>query len=133
MSPVEARAFERCDKWFASTDELRTFVFERGVRSAPKKYFDEARSIRIDIDRRSGKILPAAEFDSDRRPVIVYPAAFPPILCRMALAYYLVVDGDAQPAAEAARAAGKCVLSGKPREICLKDYARDLERLIGPP
>jgi tetratricopeptide (TPR) repeat protein len=134
MSPVEARAFERCDKWFASTDELRTFVFERAVRTAPKKYFDEARSIRIDIDRRSGKILPAAEFDSDRRPVIVYPAAFPPILCRMALAFYLVnVDGDWQPAAEAAmaeaaRAAGKCVLSGKPQEICLKDYARDLER-----
>jgi hypothetical protein len=134
MSPVEARAFERCDKWFASTDELRTFVFERAVRTAPKKYFDEARSIRIDIDRRSGKIVPAAEFDSDRRPVIVYPAAFPPILCRMALAFYLVnMDGDWQPAAEAAmaeaaRAAGKCVLSGKPREICLKDYARDLER-----
>jgi tetratricopeptide (TPR) repeat protein len=134
MSPVEARAFERCDKWFASTDELRTFVFERGVRTAPKKYFDEARSIRIDIDRRSGKILPAAEFDSARRPVIVYPAALPPILCRMVLAFYLVnMDGDWQPAAEAAmeeaaRAAGKCVLSGKPQEICLKDYARDLER-----
>jgi tetratricopeptide (TPR) repeat protein len=134
MSPVEARAFERCDKWFASTDELRTFVFERAVRTAPKKYFDEARSIRIDIDRRSGKIIPVAEFDSDRRPIIVFPAAFPPILCKMALAFYLVnMDGDWQPAAEAAmaeaaRAASKCVLSDKPQEICLKDYARDLER-----
>jgi hypothetical protein len=134
MSPVEARAFERCDKWFASTDELRTFVFERAVRTAPKKYFDEARSIRIDIDidGRSGKIFPVATFDSDRRPVLVYPAAFPPMLCRMALAFYLA-NMDGQPAAgaaitEAARAAGKCVLSGKPREICLQDYARDLER-----
>jgi tetratricopeptide (TPR) repeat protein len=129
MSPVEAHAFERCDKWFASTDELRNFVFERAVRTAPKKYFDEARTIRIDIDRRSGKIFPAAEFDSDRRPVIVYPAAFPPILCRMALAYYVAVeDNEWQPGAEAAKAASKCVLSGKPREICLKDHARDLER-----
>jgi hypothetical protein len=132
MPPVEARAFERCDKWFASTDELRTFVFERAVRTAPKKYFDEARSIRIDIDLRPGKIFPVATFDSDRRPVIDYPAAFPPILCRMALAFYLA-NMDGQPAAEAAmaegaRAAGKCVLSGKPRDICLQDYARDLER-----
>jgi tetratricopeptide (TPR) repeat protein len=134
MSPVEARAFERCDKWFASTEELRTFVFERAVRTAPKKYFDEARSIRIDIDRSSGRIFPAAEFDSDRRPIIVYPTAFPPMLCRMALAFYLLnMDDDDQPAveaamAEAARAAGECVLSGKPREICLQDFARNLER-----
>ena len=118
MSPVEAQAFARCDRLFASIEELRTFVFEAGVRQAPKKYFDQARSIRIDIGRRSGKILPVAEFDSDRQPVIVYPAAFPPLLCRMALTTYLVLDNvDEQPAAEAASAAGKCVLSDKPREI----------------
>jgi hypothetical protein len=128
ISPVEAHAFERCDKLFASADELRTFVFEEGVRYAPKKYFDKARSIRIDIDQRTGHIIPFAKFDSDRQPVIVYPAAFPSILCRMVLATFLVLDGDTQPAAEAASTAGRCVLSGKPREICLKDQARDLER-----
>jgi tetratricopeptide (TPR) repeat protein len=129
ISPLEAHAFDRCDRLFGSNDELRTFVFEAGVRYGPKKYFDKARSIRIRIDQRSGKIFPSAEFDSDRQPVIVYPAAFPPILCRMALATYLVLDSDDwQPAAEAASAAGNCVLSGKPREICLKDQARDLER-----
>ena len=129
MSPVEARAFERCDKLFPSIDELRTFVFEAGVRNGPKKYFDKARSIRIDIDQRPRKILPAAEFDSNRQPVIIYPAAFPPILCRMALTTFLIFDGaDEQPAAEAASAAAKCLLSGKPREMCLKDQAYNLER-----
>jgi tetratricopeptide (TPR) repeat protein len=47
----------------------------------------------------------------------------------MALATYLVLDSDdRQPAAGAARTAGKCVRSGKPREICIKDYAHALER-----
>jgi hypothetical protein len=129
---VEGHAFERCERLFASADELRTFVFEAGVRYAPKRYFDSARSIRIDIDQRSSKIFPTADFDPDGQPVIIYPAAFPPILCRMVLATYLDLDSDSQdsqPTAEAARTAGKCVLSGKPREICLKDQARDLERL----
>ena len=75
---VEGHAFTRCDRLFASADELRTFVFERGVRYSPKKYFSTARSIRIDIDQRSSKIFPTADFDSDGQPVIVYPAAFPP-------------------------------------------------------
>jgi hypothetical protein len=129
---VEANAFTQCDAMFANADELRSFVFEAGVRYAPKKYFDAAQAIRIDIDQGSGKIVPVADFNSDGQPVIIYPAAFPPMLCRMVLATYLDLESDSQdpqPSAEAARTAAKCVLSGKPRELCLKNQARDLERL----
>jgi hypothetical protein len=129
MSPG-AHAFERCDKLFANADELRDFVVEASVRYGPKKYFDAARSIRIDIDEKSGKLFPLADLDSGGQPVIVYPAAFPPVLCRMVLATYVDLDGHAQNSPpEAARAAAKCVLSGKPRAVCLKDEARILERL----
>jgi hypothetical protein len=127
-----AHAFERCDKLFANADELRNFVVQAGVRYSPKKYFDAARSIRIDIDRRPGKIFPTAAFDASGQPIIIYPAAFPPILCRIVLATFLALDKDSRdslPQKEAARAIVRCVLSGNPREICLGDQARDLERL----
>ena len=128
----EAHAFQRCDKLFANADELRSLVFEAGVLSGPKKYFDTARSIRIDLDAKSGKIFPIANFDSSGQPIIIYPAAFPPILCRMVLATYVALDQNSQAwqfKDQAARTAATCVLSGKPRDMCLKDQARDLERL----
>jgi hypothetical protein len=128
VSPPAASAFERCDRLFASPDELRDFVFDQGARNAPMKYFERAKSVRIDITSEPGRLIPVATFDRERRPVIVYPSAFPALLCRMTLATTLVLDGETQPADEAARDAGACITPRRPRESCLADYARDLER-----
>ncbi len=126
--PFQALAFDECDDFFTTQEEIREFLFARGVYDAPVKYFDHARSIRIETGDGSGGLLPHATFDAEGRPIIVYPTAFLPTLCRIALATYLEIDGEWLPFAEASRDAGQCVDSGRPFGICLVEYGRDLER-----
>ena len=127
LSPLPAQAFDRCDRLFAAPEELREFLIERGVRGAAMKYFEQARAMRLETAQAGGRLFPAATFEQGR-PVIVYPAAFPPLVCRLALATFLVLDGEPGPAGEAARDAGRCITAGRPRDVCLLDYARDLEQ-----
>lgn len=127
ISPSTARAFDRCDTLFATPDELKTFVLEEGVQSAPVKYFAKAKSIRIETER-DGRLIPFGTFDSQRNPIIVYPAIFPPVLCRLVLTTYLGIETDTDLLTEPARDAGRCIAANRPRETCITDYAKDLER-----
>jgi hypothetical protein len=93
------------------------------------RYYELARSIRIETEDASGRIIPLATLDSDQRPVVVYPSAFPPVLCKMVLATYMALQGrDWDPMAEAARDAAACIDSNRPQATCLADYAAALER-----
>jgi hypothetical protein len=127
LSPLAAQAFDRCDTLLGNRDELREFLIERGVRAAPVKYFDHARSIQIDIDG-AGRLIPFTKHDRQGRPVVVYPLGFPPVLCRMALATFLELTGESASLAEAARAAGICMVARGGSPTCITEYARDLEQ-----
>lgn len=121
-----AEAFDACEGFLADPGELRQFVTDNGVHDAPMRYFDQARSIRVETEV-SDRLIPVARTDADGNPVIVYPTAFPPMLCRMALATYLEIEGDWRPFAIAARDAASCVATG-PRDPCLLRYAEHLEQ-----
>jgi hypothetical protein len=127
ISPRAAQAFDRCDKLFATSDELKTFLLEEGVQSAPVKYFAKAKSIRIETER-AGRLIPYATFDGQQSPIIVYPAIFPPVLCRLGVTTFLGIQTGSDLLTEAARDAGRCIAANRPREICITDYAKDLER-----
>src|ERR1700716_3934216 len=90
----EAHAFDRCDAFLAGSSKIGAFLTEKVVHDEPLKFFDNARSIAIEIDPRSGGLLPRATFDEQGRPVVVFPSIFIPVLCRMVLATFLVLDGD---------------------------------------
>ncbi len=122
-----ARAFDQCGKLFATSDELKTFLIEEGVQSAPVKYFAKAKSIRIETEG-AGRLIPGARSDLQGNPIIVYPATFPPVLCRLALTTYLANNTNTDLLKEPARAAGKCIAANRPLETCIADYAKDLER-----
>src|SRR5258708_6809714 len=127
ISATAARAFDRCDKLFATPEELKTFLLEEGVQSAPVKYFAQAKSIRIETEG-AGRLLPLAKNDSRGNQIIVYPAIFPPVLCRLALTAYLAIGTNSDLLTEPARDAGRCIAANRPRETCITDYANDLER-----
>lgn len=126
LSSFQARAFDQCDGLLAAPGELRAFVVENGVRNAPMRYVDQARSIGIETEAPD-RLIPVARLDAQGNPVIVYPSAFPSVLCRMALATFLEVEGEWRPFAVAARDAAICA-SRRPRDTCLVEYAKDLER-----
>jgi tetratricopeptide (TPR) repeat protein len=124
----EVQAFDRCDKFFAQSDELRKLLLGKGLRDAPMKYFEQARSIGIETEPGAGGIIARATLDPEGRAVIVYPTNFPPVLCRMTLATFLVTGGDDwRPFAESARNAASCADSSRSLDDCLIDYGRELE------
>jgi len=127
LSPFAVQAFDRCDALLGNPDKLREFLIESGIRAAPVKYFDHARSIQIDLDG-AGRLIPFAKHDRQGRAVVVYPSAFPPVLCRMALATFLELEGERAPLVEAAREAGICVAARGGSPTCITEYARDLEQ-----
>src|SRR6516225_89408 len=118
LLPFDARAFDRCTKLFSAPSELREFLSRIGVQDAPMKYFDRARSIRIETDEFPGGLFPFAKFDLEGRPVIVFPANFPPLLCRMVLAEYLVEDGQRNLITGAAQDAANCLNAGNGFDTC---------------
>jgi hypothetical protein len=130
ISAPAAQAFDRCDSLFATPDQLKTFLVEEGVQSAPVKYFAKAKSIRIETEG-AGRLLPVAKFDSQGNPIIVYPAIFPPVLCRLVLTTYLVNETNSDLLTEPARDAATCITGGRSSETCITDYANDLERRYG--
>lgn len=127
LSTVQAEAFEQCPQFFSDPDGLQTFVEERGVQDAPVKYFDKARAIRVDT-RQSDRLIPRATFDPQGKPVIMYPAEFPPVLCRVALATFMAIENGREPMDEETKAAGACLLAGRSERDCLRDYAQVLEQ-----
>lgn len=127
--PRESQAFAKCDTLFAGPDELETFILRNGVGDAPMRYHELARSIRIETEDASGRLIPLAKLDSEQRPVVVYTSAFPQALCKMVLATYMAIQGkEWQPMAEAARDAAACIDTNQMQATCLADYAAALER-----
>lgn len=127
--PVMASAFERCDGAYTSPAQLRQMLVEHGVHGAPVAHFENARAILIDTDASPAGLIPHAGWDSDGGAVIFYPAAFMPMLCRFALATFLVNgDADWRPFAVAARDAGQCIDATADRDRCLLSFGRDLEQ-----
>ena len=53
----EAHAFDRCDAFLAGSSKIGAFLTEKVVHDEPLKFFDNARSIAIEIDPRSGRHL----------------------------------------------------------------------------
>jgi hypothetical protein len=126
--PCPALAFDRCDDLFADPQKLAAFLYERGVHDGPVRFFDRAQAIRVETGEAPGGLIPHAGLDAEGKPVIYYPLAFPPVLCRVALATYVVLDGDNwRPFAEASRDAAVCVDSGAGFDGCLQTFSRDLE------
>jgi len=127
---ASAVAFDACEDFLGDPGELRQFVIDNGVHDAPMRYFEQARSIRVETEA-ADRLIPVARSAADGHPVIVYPAAFPPMLCRMALATYLDLEAeDWRPFAIAARDAASCIATG-PRDPCLLRYAEQLEQSYG--
>jgi len=126
-SAPAAQAYDQCDKLFATPDEFKAYLLKETVQSAPVKYFDKAKSIRIETER-ADRLIPFAAFDSQQNPIVVYPASFPPVLCRLVLTTYLAIQTNSDLLKEPARDAGRCIAANRPRETCIRDYAKDLEQ-----
>ena len=122
-------AFDRCDQLLATPKALQDFVFAKGVRNAPVKYFDRAKSVRIETGQGPGGLIPHASRDATGRPLIFYSTSFPPTLCRIAIATFVVneIEDAWRPFAEASRRAGQCADSGRPFDTCLVEFGRDLQ------
>lgn len=124
----QSRAFDQCDDYLATPKALREFLLAEGVYKAPVRFFDYARSIRIETGDGPRGLIPHGGHDTEGQPIIFYPVAFPPTLCRIALGTFMEMKGEWKPFAEASRDAGRCADLRRPLDICLVEYGRDLER-----
>lgn len=127
VHPFKARAFDRCDTLFAAPGALKQFLLKEGVYAAPVKYFAQAKTLRIDTDG-GDRLIPFVRFDAQGQATLVYPSTFPAVACRLALATYLGFETTRVPMTEAANESGQCIAANRPREDCIKAYAKDLER-----
>lgn len=131
ICPLQAAAFARCDSEYGDADQIRALLVDHAVYNAPVAHFDQASSIRIETGPAAGGLIPHADLDAEGRPVIYYPAAFPPLLCRVVLATFLVNEGDWKPFALAARDAAGCIDESQPFQSCLTGFGASLEQSYG--
>ena len=126
--PLKARAFEKCDTIFADPMDLVNNLSDRGIYDGPVALFENALSIRIDTGEASTELIPYVDYDADRSGIIYYPAAFVPVLCRIVLGTYMLLE-NVKPKvfAETARYAASCIDAGTPFDNCLQKFALDLE------
>ena len=125
--PLDAAyGFDRCGTFYAAPGVLRALLVDKVVRNTPMKYFAQANAIRLEIDSQSG-LIPHATFDPDA--VVVFSPAFPPLLCRLALATFLELLDKIEPMKQASHAAYDCRASTRQFDDCLVKYGNDLERL----
>ena len=127
-----AFAFDQCETVMSSPNELIRQIGETAVARSPVKYHSVAQSIKL-VTRVSGNTLIPFAADQQGTKVIVFPPLFASVVCKLALAQFLILEG-AEPGAfdQAAANAAKCFDSGGSQKTCLVGFANEFSPISKP-
>ena len=127
--PAEfALAFGVCETVSENPNELKHQIAEVAIERAPVKYHALVRETQLVMKGVGERLIPFA-VDRQGPKTIVFPPAFAKVMCKIALATYLSLEGiQESDFAQAAKAAGNCFEVGHPQLKCLIGFSNDLAK-----
>ena len=122
-----AFAYDRCDEAINNPSNLAQQLRSAALARTPVKYFEVARSIELLTQPFNKESFIPFATEQQGRKIIVVPAQFVLVVCKLAIAEYFEIKTSQQSTFDrAAGIAAKCLDDGGSRSTCLVGFANDL-------